>query len=128
MRISAWSSDVCSSDLDPAVLTPDRFPHVVDPKLRGLLVHWLEVRGDRLIPARGDLDPARIAPVLPFIWLCDYECGPDLLRYRLSGEELNTIYGFSLKGRELGSVFPETSRAIAVQRTDRKSTRLNSSH
>src|SRR3546814_15343288 len=38
---------------DPAVRPPDRFPHVVDPKLRGLLVHWLEVRGHRLITARG---------------------------------------------------------------------------
>src|SRR3546814_21147550 len=40
---------------DPAVLTPDRFPHVVDPKLRGLLVH-----GDRKNVGEGTRGAVRV--------------------------------------------------------------------
>ena len=97
--------------------TLDAFEHVVDPVLRLLLTHWLELRRGRLMPGRRDIDATRMVPVLPYVWLCDYDRSRDELRYRLAGEELNTVYGFSLKGREMSSIFPEATRARALQRT-----------
>ena len=71
----------------------DAFAHVRDERLRLLLRHWLERRGDGLAPRRSAIDPAAIGPILPTVWLCDFEPAERRFRMRLAGEEINHLYG-----------------------------------
>ena len=66
-----------------------------------LLEHYLEARGDRRMPARGDIDATRLGPVLPIIWVNAYEPDAGTFRYRLAGEEVNAIFGAPIAGRLL---------------------------
>ena len=71
----------------------DAFAHVKDERLRRLLRHWLEQRGDGLTPMRSAIDPTAIAPILSSIWLCDFLPADRRFRMRLAGEEINQLYG-----------------------------------
>ena len=71
----------------------DAFAHVKDERLRRLLRHWLERRGDGLTPRRSAIDPTAIAPILSIIWLCDFLPADRRFRMRLAGEEINQLYG-----------------------------------
>jgi hypothetical protein len=76
-------------------------PAIKSPALRLLLEHYLEVRGDRRMPSRRDLDAAKLGPVLPIIWVNEYEPAAGTFRYRLAGEEVNEIFGVSVAGKLL---------------------------
>ncbi len=76
-------------------------PAIKSPALRQLLQHYLEVRGDKRMPSRRDLDAARLGPVLPIIWVNEYEPPAGTFRYRLAGEEVNEIFGTSVAGKLL---------------------------
>jgi len=71
----------------------DVFAHVKDERLRRLLRHWLERRGDGIATIRSAIDPTAIAPILSSIWLCDYLPADRRFRMRLAGEEINHLYG-----------------------------------
>lgn len=74
--------------------------------LRMLLEHYLEVRGDRHMPSRRDIDPMRLGPVLPIIWISDYEPAAGTFRYRLAGEKVNELWGQPVAGRLLSDFSP----------------------
>src|SRR3546814_3714833 len=113
MRISDWSSDVCSSDLLDRVLGQVRHAvhGVVDAdavpvdggRLRQLV---LEVHEDLLALARADRRPGRDAVVEPGA------------RRRLAGWQKLRLAGPGGEEARLGR----------LREGDRKSTRLNSSH
>ena len=44
-------------------------------RLRTLLDHYLMVRGDKRMPSRHDIDATLLGPVLPIIWVNEYESG-----------------------------------------------------
>lgn len=69
------------------------FDHVRDAGLRLLLEHWLARRGDRVAPLRAAIDPAQLGPILASVWLCDFLPAERRFRMRLSGEEINQLYG-----------------------------------
>src|SRR3546814_8877616 len=101
MRISDWSSDVCSSDLDSAVLSGgEPGPH----KIQGL--------GAGFVPPilRTDLidEVVRIANETAFV--------PARRVAQIEGIPVGISSGAAL------------AAAVAVGERDRKSTRLNSSH
>jgi hypothetical protein len=52
---------------------------------------WLEKRGKRPYPARSDINPAEMLPVLPYIAICDIERDPFRLKIRLWGTGLLEI-------------------------------------
>ncbi|WP_193369583.1 PAS domain-containing protein [Pelagibius marinus] len=83
--------------------------------MRTLLTHYLEVRGDKRMPSRRDIDPACLGPVLPIIWLSEYEPAAGTFRYRLAGEEVNEIFGGSVAGRLL-SDFVAGDRFLVVNK------------
>lgn len=90
---------------------------VQSPRLRLLLGHYLEARGDKRMPARRDIDATRLGPVLSIIWLNQYEPESGTFRYRLAGEEVNEIFGGSVAGRLLsdfvvGERFEITNKAF----------------
>lgn len=74
------------------------FSKLTDRRLSLFLEHYLDVRGDRSMPSRHDIDALRLGPVLPFIWLSDYEAARDTFRYRLAGEEVNAVFGARITG------------------------------
>jgi len=69
------------------------FAHVKDERLRALLSHWFDRRGSDLAPMRTAIDPAAIAPLLSGVWMCDYYPMQRRFRMRLSGEDINLLYG-----------------------------------
>lgn len=81
-------------------------PEIKTPRLRTLLEHYLEVRGDRRMPSRRDIEPLRLGPVLPIIWISDYEPAAGTFRYRLAGEKVNEIWGAPVAGRLLSEFSP----------------------
>src|SRR3546814_19576756 len=81
-------------------------PAIKTQRLRILLEHYLEVRGTRRMPSRGDIDALRLGPALPIIWMSEYEPAAGTFRYRLAGEEVNDIWGFAVAGRLLSDFVP----------------------
>lgn len=81
-------------------------PAIKTQRLRRLLEHYLEVRGDRRMPSRRDIDALRLGPTLPVIWMSEYEPAAGTFRYRLAGEEVNEIWGFPVAGRLLSDFVP----------------------
>ena len=71
----------------------DAFAHVKDERLRRLLRHWLERRGDGVAPKRSTIDPTAIGPILASVWMCDYLPDSRQFRMRLAGEDINRVYG-----------------------------------
>jgi hypothetical protein len=69
------------------------FAHVRDERLRRLLRHWLERRGDGLAPRRSAIDPTAIGPILASVWMCDYLPADRRFRMRLAGEDINRLFG-----------------------------------
>src|SRR3546814_19901969 len=82
------------------------FSHVKDARLRRLVAHWLDIRADRTLPGRRQIDPAAIAGVLPHVWLCDYEPAGRRFRYRLAGESIADVFRRSLPGPWPAEFFP----------------------
>jgi len=81
-------------------------PRIETQRLRILLEHYLDVRGDKRMPSRQDIDPLRLGPVLPIIWVSDYEPAAGTFRYRLAGERVNEIWGTPVAGRLLSEFSP----------------------
>jgi hypothetical protein len=87
-------------------------PAIRSQRLRTLLEHYLEVRGARRMPSRRDIDALRLGPVLPIIWISEYEPAAGTFRYRLAGEEVNQVWGRSVAGCLLSDfVQPERFKA-----------------
>lgn len=51
--------------------------------------YWKQKRGSRLMPGRGDIDPAEIAKILPHVFLLDVRLDPLDFRYRLIGTKMD---------------------------------------
>src|SRR3546814_14614970 len=75
MRISDWSSDVCSSDLSQARMRVSR----------RLFEYWQGELRDGVPPQRTEVDPSAIKDILPFVLLGDIEPDPFRVLFRLIG-------------------------------------------
>src|SRR3546814_4024309 len=109
MRISDWSSDVCSSDLTDVVLCV--FP---PPSMRGLI----------------EVD-AEIARKMAHLMYCQAAAGDDHLTNVGARSALERLAWFLLDLRdrlEQRSMIEGDSCPIPLTQSDRRSTRLNSSH
>src|SRR3546814_1495775 len=105
MRISDWSSDVCSSDLRPLLDT-----------VAADLAPLAELRGTAL----------EIAPAMPDLDVL----GDALALERLIGRLLAALVAAGARDERIGiEARQDDGRiVIVIDRPDRKSTRLNSSH
>jgi hypothetical protein len=83
----------------------ERFKPVRDERLRSLCRYWLTLRGDRVMPKRGEIDATAIGSVLPYVWLYEF-VPPDRFRCRLIGEEIANLYRPSPRGRYIDEIFP----------------------
>ena len=76
-------------------------------KVRQLLDYWQQIRSDRLMPQRQDIDPTMIWPLLRNISLSEWHRDPERLFYRISGTEVVASIGIELGGKWLTEVYPE---------------------
>lgn len=74
------------------------------------------------MPSRRDIDPLRLGPVLPIIWISDYEAAAGTFRYRLAGEKVAELWGAPVAGRLL-SEFSPPERFAATNDTHLKALR-----
>jgi len=63
--------------------------------------YWRWAANGRVMPARADLDPAKIRHLLPGISILDVGARFDTLCYRLAGTRLHDIYGLEVTGQNL---------------------------
>jgi hypothetical protein len=75
---------------------------IVHPKLQQLYQYWVEKRGERLMPARADLDPIDIRFAIGDVILADVlDETPPRFRIRLHGTNLSERTNFDLTGKML---------------------------
>ena len=88
---------------------------VSSAKVRQLHAHWEQVRGARLMPARADIDPSAIKPLLPNIVIAEVFHDPLRVRYRLVGTAVVEHSRFDYTGKWLHEVdFGEPHDWIAL--------------
>lgn len=64
---------------------------------RVLFDYWNEVRGDRATPRRFEIDPAKIASLLPSTFILERIDG-ETFRFRLAGTRVCELFGYELRG------------------------------
>lgn len=80
-------------------------PAITDPRLRHVLAHWLAMRGDHVMPAWRDIDPLQLGPHLAYMWSLRFDPSDSSFTGRLSGEEINAIFGKSLRQTRIENFF-----------------------
>jgi len=80
---------------------------VAAPALRDVALHWQAARGAKRMPGWTDIDPAAIARHLPIVWSWKYDRLTDTFTGRLSGEDINAIFGKSIRGVPMREFFAD---------------------
>ena len=76
--------------------------HEITSKLiTGLEAHWNALRGERVMPRRGELDPVNLVPWLPYLSTMELHYDPFRVRYRVVGTEVARIVGEDFSNRWL---------------------------
>lgn len=99
---------------------------LTDPDVVAMFEYWKSKRNGRLMPRPEDMNPSEFAPYMPNIMTLQVHWEPFDLTYRLLGEEVITVHGFSLKGKSVreanskrtgfGDMLFELYRQVALQR------------
>jgi hypothetical protein len=69
-----------------------------DARLRGLYRYWERKRARRLMPARTDIDPLDLKPLLGHLFLLEAHPARGSFRYRLAGSAIVEMVGRELTG------------------------------
>ncbi len=93
--------------------------HVGEESSRMFLRYWFQIRGDRLMPERRDIDPGQVATLLPKMWLWDAVPERKDFRCRLAGEEICALFGRNPRGTLLGEWVPKGIVDVARPRYQR---------
>src|SRR5690349_18227497 len=83
----------------------DFLAQVESPRLLNVARHWVAARKGKHLPSWGDLDPLAIAPELPIFWAWKYDRATDTFTGRLAGEDINSVFGSSLRGAAMKDFF-----------------------
>ncbi|MCB9946638.1 MAG: PAS domain-containing protein [Rhodospirillaceae bacterium] len=67
---------------------------------------WADRRGDRMAPARRDLEPWDLKSILPYVTLLDVIEDPLDFRCRLVGTKVREIHGIELTGKSVRALGP----------------------
>ncbi|MGE5511597.1 MAG: PAS domain-containing protein [Bacteroidota bacterium] len=74
-----------------------------------LYSYWNEVRGNRIAPRRFDIEPARIAAILPETFILEHN-GAASFRFRLAGTRICEQFGHELRHRNFLDLIPGVER------------------
>lgn len=99
---------------------------LTDPMVLEMLNYWYAKRGDRLMPAPGDMNPVDFARHMPHLMMLQVDHDPFRLTYRLVGEEVAHSHGTNYRGRQVldideriprfGTMLHELYKAVATLR------------
>jgi len=89
---------------------------IQSPALKAVFSHWLDARGDRLMPAWRDIDAAAIGKYLPMVWAWRYDFALSTFIGRLAGEEILAVLGKEIRGRPLDQCFPANAAQLVHDR------------
>jgi hypothetical protein len=103
----------------PAEYTYHVNPDIGDDKsFADLLAYWNRKRGDRLMPARADIDPVDLKSHLGSLLLIEVLPGLADFRYRLIGTNITAAYGRDSTGKTVSELYqaadPDTYRWLMV--------------
>lgn len=103
-----------------------RLKDLKDPIVLFVLDYWRTKRGERAMPAPGDVDPVELAPHLPNLQLIQVDYDPFDLTYRLLGGAVVDVHGGNYRARKVkdldelspnfGSMMFELFKLVALQR------------
>lgn len=74
-----------------------------------LFNYWNEIRGSRDAPARSEVSPAALGPLLSSVMLVERKSGGDIL-FRLAGTRICSIRCRELRGRPFAGMFQDCDR------------------
>lgn len=82
-----------------------------DADLSALYQYWMQQAGDRMMPARSDIDPMHIPDLLPKIGLVDVSSGNGVrYRFRLIGTKLVELSGCDFTGQPFNALPSQVHR------------------
>jgi hypothetical protein len=79
-----------------------------------LFQYWNGVRGERMAPRRFEIEPARIASILPETFILE-RLDADTFMYRLAGTKLCEQFGTEFRGLNFLNDWNEDDRAILAR-------------
>jgi hypothetical protein len=85
--------------------------------LEQLETYWRCLRGERRIPVRADVDPARIDSALPHAFILD-RVAPGVGRLRVAGQKLSAFVGMEARGMPLTTFFTADARDMVMRQTE----------
>lgn len=86
-----------------------RGPTLDYPLAAQVLHYWEEVRGDRVAPARSEIDPRAIAQALEYTFIAELVT-PQIARLRIAGRHFEQLLGMDARGMPLGVFFSLDAR------------------
>ncbi len=84
-----------------------------DSRLHRLYQYWDQKRDGRAMPARRDIEPIDLVPLLPHLMMVDVEEGPRF-RYRLFGTAVAEAFGSDPTGRYIDEVMVGAYKAFLL--------------
>jgi len=75
--------------------------------LRAVAEHWNHARGSKKMPGWSDIDPVAIGKQLPIIWSWKYDRATDSFTGRLAGDEIDAIFGKTMRGADMREFFKD---------------------
>jgi len=98
----------------PALSLPAFRDALGDSRLALLLDYWLGLCGGPLLPGRREIDPGRLKPILPHLYMLErLEDGG--LRFRLAGTAVRDLFAEDITNRSLDDVLPQRARRNATR-------------
>lgn len=82
---------------------------------RTLFEYWNKLRGARRAPRRFEIEPARLASILPEAFILE-RLAFETYRYRLAGTKLCEQFGMELRGRDFLDAWDEEDRFTLKRR------------
>ncbi len=89
---------------------------VATERLREVALHWQDARRAKRMPGWRDLDPAALARQLPIVWAWKFDAAAQSFVGRLAGEDINAIFGRSMRGVPMQEYFAGRSYAAIFER------------
>ena len=79
------------------------------PILAQVEAHWEDIRGQRLVPARSEVEPRALQGALSHVFILE-RISTGLGRFRIAGSHLSALMGTEVRGLPVSAVFEPGSR------------------
>jgi len=79
------------------------------PALTRIETYWERLRGNRLMPARAEIDPRDLNGVLGNTFILE-RIAPGLAKFRVAGSHLNDLLGMEARGMPISAMFDPAAR------------------